>query len=355
MKTVALTLRLPSASDGNRMSMTGPSQDPLAGLTQYAYDGKQRMSKVTLPSSQVIIYGMDYQNHRVSRSTTYNGQPDNRNYLYNGNQVVETIKNGQREALYGYDGQGLTSRIDANGNSTFYLWDGLGSAMSVIDGLGNIVQSYEYSAYGELLNGKDGVNPFRFVGRYSGQQDDATGLTYFWNRWYDSSVGRWINEDPIRFDSGDSNFFNYVLNGPAILTDPEGLVLAEYSISGETLSWVRTGGNQQHIAKNVISGSDLNSGKPWLTPFPDGPIPIGYWGFEIPGMSTGNKRRVMLYRWPGTQNMGRGTSIATGHLEFHAKAGPGSSTGCIALDQDDLTILLKDIRADGGGRVYVGW
>jgi YD repeat-containing protein len=118
---------------------------------------------------------------------TQNGTTETRGYLYYGNQLIEETKNGSTLAMYGWDQQGLISRTDANGNSIFYLWDGLGNCIGIIDQDGRLAQSYEYSAFGECLSGKDAVNAFRYVGRYGGMQDDETGLTYFWRLFSQSS------------------------------------------------------------------------------------------------------------------------------------------------------------------------
>jgi len=92
-------------------------------------------------------------------------------------------------------------------------------------------QNYAYSAYGECLSGKDAVNAFRFVGRYGGMQDDETGLTYFWNRWYDSKAGRWMSEDPVR-QGGGNNLYEYANNLPTSAIDPMGLISTdEYQIN----------------------------------------------------------------------------------------------------------------------------
>jgi uncharacterized protein RhaS with RHS repeats len=42
-------------------------------------------------------------------------------------------------------------------------------------------------------------------------------------RYYDTSVGRFASEDPLRFGAGDDNFYRYVYNVPNLLTDPFGL------------------------------------------------------------------------------------------------------------------------------------
>jgi len=43
------------------------------------------------------------------------------------------------------------------------------------------------------------------------------------NRWYDSSIGRWLNEDPLGLDAGDFNLRRYVGNNGLVETDPSGL------------------------------------------------------------------------------------------------------------------------------------
>ena len=45
---------------------------------------------------------------------------------------------------------------------------------------------------------------------------------YYRARYYDSSVGRFISEDPIRFNSNTVNFYAYVENNPINAIDPEG-------------------------------------------------------------------------------------------------------------------------------------
>jgi RHS repeat-associated protein len=52
----------------------------------------------------------------------------------------------------------------------------------------------------------------------------ATGLQYNRARWYDPTTGRWISQDPLGFDAGDSNLYRYVNNQPTVATDPSGFV-----------------------------------------------------------------------------------------------------------------------------------
>jgi hypothetical protein len=51
---------------------------------------------------------------------------------------------------------------------------------------------------------------------------------YYRARYYDPGVGRFISEDPIGFDGGDTNLYRYVGNSPLNYTDPSGLILEDF-------------------------------------------------------------------------------------------------------------------------------
>jgi RHS repeat-associated protein len=63
------------------------------------------------------------------------------------------------------------------------------------------------------------VNNFRYTGR---EFDTETGLYYYRARYYDPAAGRFLREDPMRFDVG-INFYRYVKNNATNLADPFGL------------------------------------------------------------------------------------------------------------------------------------
>ena len=50
----------------------------------------------------------------------------------------------------------------------------------------------------------------------------SLSLQYNRARYYDASTHRWISQDPLGFDAGDSNLYRYVNNGPTGATDPSG-------------------------------------------------------------------------------------------------------------------------------------
>ena len=67
------------------------------------------------------------------------------------------------------------------------------------------------------------LNPFRYRGYY---YDTETGLYYLNSRYYDPSVGRFINADDISYiqptEINGLNLFAYCGNNPIMRTDPEG-------------------------------------------------------------------------------------------------------------------------------------
>ena len=61
---------------------------------------------------------------------------------------------------------------------------------------------------------------------YTGRErDEQTGLNYYRARWQDPQQGRFISQDPIGFNSGTANFYEYVGNNPILFNDPSGEIL----------------------------------------------------------------------------------------------------------------------------------
>ena len=79
----------------------------------------------------------------------------------------------------------------------------------------------KYDSYGNVISES---NPtFKSRHRFTGREfDSETGLQYYRARYYDSSTGRFVSEDPIGFASGDVNEYRYVSNTPANAVDPSG-------------------------------------------------------------------------------------------------------------------------------------
>ena len=102
------------------------------------------------------------------------------------------------------------------------VYDGGGNVTKYIDASGNIVASYTYGAFGQLLS-KSGplADVFRF--RFSTKYYDAeTGLYYYGYRFYSTVLMRWLNRDPIE-EKGGLNLYSLCLNNVLSSIDPLGL------------------------------------------------------------------------------------------------------------------------------------
>jgi RHS repeat-associated protein len=95
---------------------------------------------------------------------------------------------------------------------------------SITDSNNNIVQSYQYDSFGNIVNqtgstpngGQALTQPYTYTGR---EYDPETGLYYYRARYYDPKIGRFLQEDPV----WDVNLYPYVGNNPLNWVDPWGL------------------------------------------------------------------------------------------------------------------------------------
>jgi RHS repeat-associated protein len=61
-----------------------------------------------------------------------------------------------------------------------------------------------------------------WVGTLGVERDDATGLIFMRNRYYDVEQGRFIQMDPIGINAGDVNWYRYCNNDVCRFVDPSG-------------------------------------------------------------------------------------------------------------------------------------
>jgi RHS repeat-associated protein len=88
-----------------------------------------------------------------------------------------------------------------------------------------------YDGWGQITN--DTNMSLRGRYGYTGREEDVeTGWQYNRARYYDSVNARWITQDPLGFDAGDSNLYRYVLNSSTGASDPGGLTSWVGSLQG---------------------------------------------------------------------------------------------------------------------------
>jgi RHS repeat-associated protein len=220
------------------------------GTTSYTWNDEGRLIQaITKDPSGNTLHQMEYRYNsngiRVASNTdgqqTFNLIDDSQVYA----QVLEEYNNAgavQVSYVYGHD---LISQTRDN-LTTLYLVDGLGSTRILTDAQGNVLNAYNYDAFGKTINQSgSAVNQYLFAGE---QLDIGLGDYYLRDRYYDFNTGRFTRQDT--YEGNHSNpltlhKFAYTHNNPINGIDPSGFVtlsqwILALTILG-TLSQVFTG------------------------------------------------------------------------------------------------------------------
>jgi RHS repeat-associated protein len=206
------------------------------GTATYTWNARGQLTAYSKPGLSVS-YGYDGLGRRSSRGTG----GVNTNYLYDGLNVAQEYTGSTPTARL------LTGGIDevfnrtTTGGDRSLLTDALGNTIAGADSH-SIGAEYTYEPFGATtVTGEDLGNPTRFTGR----EDDPSGLYYYRARFYSPSAGRFISQDPLGLGSGDTNPYTYVFNQPTSLVDPMG---TKPQGSGDCLSNSFTAGTQVLMA-----------------------------------------------------------------------------------------------------------
>ncbi|GIF00007.1 hypothetical protein Ari01nite_74710 [Paractinoplanes rishiriensis] len=183
------------------------------GVTTFDWNNRGELTGLSR-TGYAATFGYTTDGRRIER--TVNGATTN--YLYDGANPVQEKVNGAVTATMTAGGTDGWLLRESGGTSKRYLTDGVGNTVGLVDATGAGAQ-YSYDPFGgTTVTGDDGGNPYRFTGR----EDDGTGLYYYRSRYYSPVLQRFISEDPIGITSGEINPHTYALNQPTALTDPLG-------------------------------------------------------------------------------------------------------------------------------------
>ncbi len=201
------------ANAGRLTSQTG------LGTKTLSWDAKGRVKTVGSES-----YSYDPTDHRIGRS---GGALGNRSYYLEGEHLESEYSGNTLLAKY-FRGSSTDELVaawmnDTDGKTKPYLFhhDQVTSVSAVTGHNGGTTQSIKYQAFGQTQS-TTGTSPSRL--KYTGREDDGTGLYYYRARYYDPAIGRFISEDPLGFAAGDVNFYQYTSNNPVNANDPSGHV-----------------------------------------------------------------------------------------------------------------------------------
>jgi RHS repeat-associated protein len=90
----------------------------------------------------------------------------------------------------------------------------------------------------------------RFPGQY---WDEETGLHYNWNRYYNSTSGRYVESDPIRHHGGDVNYYRYAAGSPSKRFDFNGLLtIIVHGTYSPSAKWAQPGSDFNTSVSNTF-------------------------------------------------------------------------------------------------------
>jgi RHS repeat-associated protein len=218
------------------------------GTCDLAYDYRNNLIQVI--SSSVVLSSCEFDPlGRRSKQVTGDGSYTTL-YFYDGEHVVEEFDGSDdllRKFVYGQRIDEIRvmiapdyADVDDDSNTTevlhfYYHTDMLGTVTHITDESENVVESYEYTPYGQTtikdgtgtaISGSDILNPYMFTAR---RLDEDTGLYHYRRRAYSPERGRFLQRDPLGYvDSLCA--YEYVKSQPIRFVDPTGQGLKDWAV-----------------------------------------------------------------------------------------------------------------------------
>ena len=188
-----------------------------AGVTTtYAWNVRNQLTGISNTG-----FAASFSYDSFGRRTGKTVQGTTTNFVYDGLTPVQE-KSGATVTANLITGLGIDEffqRTDGVGSRAL-LTDALGSTVALGDGTGTLQTQYTYEPFGYAAQtGQANSSSYKYTGR----EDDGSGLYYYRARYYHPRLQRFIAEDPIGFEGGDVNLYGYVFNRPTVLNDPRGL------------------------------------------------------------------------------------------------------------------------------------
>lgn len=204
-----------TAYDGRSLIYDGNGNVIDDGISTYLWNSRDQLVEIKQGIATVASFEYDAIGRRYEK--TEGGTVVE--YLHDGQNPVQETRGSTVEPVL--TGIGMDER-NAKGPAAsrqYFLNDGLGSTRLLTDANGLVINRYDYDPYG----GTQQTNSVaQNAYRYTGREQDESGLYYYRARYFHPGMARFISEDPLKFGAGDNNFYAYVGGDPMSYTDPTG-------------------------------------------------------------------------------------------------------------------------------------
>ena len=240
--------------------------------------GEGRRLKRIVGTAGEVTFAYDSDGKRIKKTS---GNTETK-YYYNGSTLSGLVRTTTGNTgttkitvQFVYDAEGKPFLLRLNGKTDyFYLYNGLGDVVGLIDSSNKVVVRYQYNSWGKVTSSEDtsGVslatlNPFCYR-KYV--YDSETGLYCLGSRYYDPEVGRFVNADDTDVifakpqELGSKNLYAYCDNNPVAREDYAGefpipcIVGAVVGAAVSGFSYVLTSGGEidgVELAKSCLVGA----------------------------------------------------------------------------------------------------
>ena len=197
-----------------------------------------------------------YNANGIRTSKTVNGVMHH--YTLDGAKILKEAW-GSNTIIPMYDNEDCVCGIIYN-DAPYYFFKNLqGDVIAIVDKDAQTVAKYSYDAWGVCTISQDSsdcgiatVNPFRYRGYY---YDSEIGMYYLQTRYYDPSVGRFVNGDNPVLESAagiirECNIYMYCNNRPIMGSDSYGLLYISYETLRKTFQSISSMSRAYRIHTN---------------------------------------------------------------------------------------------------------
>lgn len=196
----------------------------------YVWEHGRQLKEINSQSEQ-LTFAYDSDGYRIKKTHLDSDNVETvTEYSYSGGQLSHmTVACGSTTHTlhFIYDILGPAA-VDYNGTRYYYTRNAQGDIIGIIDIEGTKMADYAYDAWGNPLSLPNAatstlgeLNPFRYRNYV---YDSETSLYYLISRYYNPSLGRFINADAVLLtdDLLGNNQYAYCCNNPVTYDDPTG-------------------------------------------------------------------------------------------------------------------------------------
>lgn len=186
-------------------------------ITKNGYDELNQLVKTITPEGTTVNSIYNYVGLRIEKTV----DNESTKYVYDSDKVILELDGLGNQKARNVHGTNLISRTAET--TVYYLYNGHGDVVELLDDSGQSLGHYYYDAFGNLVDSEESVNnPYTYAGYI---YDVETKSYYLMSRMYNPETARFLQEDSNRGNINEPlslNLYTYCHNEPLMYIDPTG-------------------------------------------------------------------------------------------------------------------------------------